>query len=204
MCRQSSKAWQADEAIKGLYGLLLWPGHRPCLTYGQYLSVLCRVWCCHGKSNSTRRTLSANKHGRAAAATGTVLDSKYEVQLCGRIVVASVLSLVCVRDAAVGDSNTDMMPHCMACRCSTLFICVLALKCTCHIQVFHGDCGWTCRPTRTLPTCADANSSVKKTKTKKGTKATTKQCNRLFPEITGEDNLTAFSYSGRVKSPERR
>ena len=26
--------------------------------------------------------------------------------------------------------------------------------------------------------------------------------NRRFPEITGEDNLTAFSYSGRVKSPE--
>ena len=28
--------------------------------------------------------------------------------------------------------------------------------------------------------------------------------NRRFPEITGEDNLTVFSYSGRVKSPERR
>ena len=28
--------------------------------------------------------------------------------------------------------------------------------------------------------------------------------NRLFLEITGEDNLTVFSYSGRVKSPERR
>ena len=27
---------------------------------------------------------------------------------------------------------------------------------------------------------------------------------RRFPEITGEDNLTVFSYSGRVKSPERR
>ena len=26
--------------------------------------------------------------------------------------------------------------------------------------------------------------------------------NRRFPEITGEDNLTLFSYSGRVKSPE--
>ena len=26
--------------------------------------------------------------------------------------------------------------------------------------------------------------------------------NRRFPEITGEDNLTVFSYSGRVKSPE--
>ena len=25
--------------------------------------------------------------------------------------------------------------------------------------------------------------------------------NRRFPEITGEDNLTVFSYSGRVKSP---
>ena len=25
-----------------------------------------------------------------------------------------------------------------------------------------------------------------------------------FPEITGEDNLTVFSYSGRVKSPEWR
>ena len=28
--------------------------------------------------------------------------------------------------------------------------------------------------------------------------------NRRFPEITGEDNLTVFSYSGRVKSPEWR
>ena len=28
--------------------------------------------------------------------------------------------------------------------------------------------------------------------------------NRRFPEITGKDNLTAFSYSGRVKSPEWR
>ena len=27
---------------------------------------------------------------------------------------------------------------------------------------------------------------------------------RRFPEITGEDNLTVFSYSGRVKSPEWR
>ena len=29
-------------------------------------------------------------------------------------------------------------------------------------------------------------------------------CNRRFPEITGKDNLTVFSYSGRVKSPEWR
>ena len=28
--------------------------------------------------------------------------------------------------------------------------------------------------------------------------------NRRFPEITGEDNLAVFSYSGRVKSPEWR
>ena len=28
--------------------------------------------------------------------------------------------------------------------------------------------------------------------------------NRRFPEITGEDNLTKFSYSGRVKSPKWR
>ena len=28
--------------------------------------------------------------------------------------------------------------------------------------------------------------------------------NRRFPEITDKDNLTVFSYSGRVKSPERR
>ena len=28
--------------------------------------------------------------------------------------------------------------------------------------------------------------------------------NRRFPEITGEDNLTVFSYSGRVQSPEWR
>ncbi len=28
--------------------------------------------------------------------------------------------------------------------------------------------------------------------------------NSRFPEITGEDNLTVFSYSGRVKSPEWR
>ena len=28
--------------------------------------------------------------------------------------------------------------------------------------------------------------------------------NRRFPEIPGEDNLTVFSYSGRVKSPEWR
>ena len=28
--------------------------------------------------------------------------------------------------------------------------------------------------------------------------------NRRFPEITGEDNLTVFSYYGRVKSPEWR
>ena len=28
--------------------------------------------------------------------------------------------------------------------------------------------------------------------------------NRRFPEVTGEDNLTGFSYSGRVKSPEWR
>ena len=26
--------------------------------------------------------------------------------------------------------------------------------------------------------------------------------NRRFPEITGKDNLTVFSYSGRMKSPE--
>ena len=29
-------------------------------------------------------------------------------------------------------------------------------------------------------------------------------CNRQFPEITGKDNFTVFSYSGRVKSPEWR
>ena len=29
-------------------------------------------------------------------------------------------------------------------------------------------------------------------------------CKRLFPEITGEDNLTVFCYSRRVKSPEWR
>ena len=29
-------------------------------------------------------------------------------------------------------------------------------------------------------------------------------CNRRFPEISGKDNLTVFSYSGRVKSPEWR
>ena len=29
-------------------------------------------------------------------------------------------------------------------------------------------------------------------------------CNRRFPEITGKDNLTVFSYSRRVKSPEWR
>ena len=28
--------------------------------------------------------------------------------------------------------------------------------------------------------------------------------NRRFPEITGKDNLTVFSYSARVKSPEWR
>ena len=28
--------------------------------------------------------------------------------------------------------------------------------------------------------------------------------NRRFPEITGKNNLTVFSYSGRVKSPEWR
>ena len=28
--------------------------------------------------------------------------------------------------------------------------------------------------------------------------------NRQFPEITGEDNLTVFSYSGRMKPPEWR
>ena len=28
--------------------------------------------------------------------------------------------------------------------------------------------------------------------------------NRQFPEITGKDNLTVFSYTGRVKSPEWR
>ena len=28
--------------------------------------------------------------------------------------------------------------------------------------------------------------------------------NRRFPEITGKDNLTVFSYSERVKSPEWR
>ena len=28
--------------------------------------------------------------------------------------------------------------------------------------------------------------------------------NRRFPEITGKDNLTVFSYSGRVESPEWR
>ena len=33
---------------------------------------------------------------------------------------------------------------------------------------------------------------------------TTQQENRCFPEITGEDNLTVFSYPGRVKSPEWR
>ena len=30
------------------------------------------------------------------------------------------------------------------------------------------------------------------------------RANRRFPEITGKDNLTVFSYSGRVKSPEWR
>ena len=28
--------------------------------------------------------------------------------------------------------------------------------------------------------------------------------NRRFPEITGKDNLSVFSFSGRVKSPEWR
>ena len=28
--------------------------------------------------------------------------------------------------------------------------------------------------------------------------------NRRFPEITGEDNLTVFSYTGRMKFPEWR
>ena len=32
----------------------------------------------------------------------------------------------------------------------------------------------------------------------------TETLNRRFPEITGKDNLTVFSYSGRVKSPEWR
>ena len=31
-----------------------------------------------------------------------------------------------------------------------------------------------------------------------------RQFNRRFPEITGKDNLTVFSYSGRVKSPAWR
>ena len=31
-----------------------------------------------------------------------------------------------------------------------------------------------------------------------------KLVNRRFPEITGKNNLTVFSYSGRVKSPEWR
>ena len=34
--------------------------------------------------------------------------------------------------------------------------------------------------------------------------STHKGVNRRFPEITGKDNLTVFSYSGRVKSPEWR
>ena len=33
---------------------------------------------------------------------------------------------------------------------------------------------------------------------------THKGVNRRFPEITGKDNLTVFSYSGRVKSPKWR
>ena len=33
---------------------------------------------------------------------------------------------------------------------------------------------------------------------------TCSRSNRRFPEITDEDNLTVFSYSGRVKSPEGR
>ena len=36
------------------------------------------------------------------------------------------------------------------------------------------------------------------------TKDFSRRVNRRFPEITGEDNLTVFSYSGRVKSPEWR
>ena len=35
-------------------------------------------------------------------------------------------------------------------------------------------------------------------------KSTNKGVNSRFPEITGEGNLTVFSYSGRVKSPEWR
>ena len=36
------------------------------------------------------------------------------------------------------------------------------------------------------------------------TESTHKGVNRRLPEITGEDNLTVFSYSWRVKSPECR
>ena len=35
-------------------------------------------------------------------------------------------------------------------------------------------------------------------------KTAVQRWNRQFPEITGEENLTVFSYSGRVKSPEWR
>ena len=46
--------------------------------------------------------------------------------------------------------------------------------------------------------------SIKKKKEEKKDKDTDSATNRRFPEITGKDNLTVFSYSGRVKSPEWR
>ena len=61
-------------------------------------------------------------------------------------------------------------------------------------------CVWLC-----LRVCAHAHEPTAKSRLHALCKihSSTKK-NRQFPEITDEDNLTMFSYSGRVKSPEWR
>ena len=71
--------------------------------------------------------------------------------------------------------------------CSVLFVCG-QLKCCFTSTETVGLLGTGLWPVLRLPYLNVRRSCV----------------NRRFPEITGKDNLTVFSYSGRVKSPQWR
>ena len=79
-----------------------------------------------------------------------------------------------------------------------------------NIQAIAVKMGVMCLPSNTLREfqlqnccrCKVRGCSV--ARCSDNSKSTNKGVNRRYPEITGEDNLTVFSYSGRVKSPEWR
>ena len=63
------------------------------------------------------------------------------------------------------------------------------------------SCVCVCKSERDRYPCKNLNQSDAQSACAESTHT---GVNRRFPEITGEDNLTVFSYSGRVKSPEWR